>query len=93
MKSKRKKSSKKSNSKKAPFRIVRDLPLGKGKGIIITKKNKRLTVKGKVVQIEEEKVLHVSKGERSSPIQKFSFGSGTRVKSWKPETRISVEKV
>jgi len=73
----------KRNKKKLPYRIVRDLPVGEGKVIVMTKKGNRLTVKGEVIEVPN--------GQKHLQTRSIhcSFGSGTKVEveEWKPKQK------
>ena len=81
MKSKKKKSSRKSPRKKPE--VVRDLPLGPGKGLLATKNGDKITVNhGRVVKIQNAIVLHSLRKPFSQGV-KASFADGTKVLKWK----------
>ncbi len=57
---------------------IKDLPLGRGKGIIKTRKGERIRVNGRVILTKsKKKYLVVEKSSRQA------FGPGTRVERWK----------
>lgn len=76
--------------KKGPsYRIVKNLPLGEGKGILITKKGDSIGVSGEVVVLNERQNLIVKKRSAGNPgCTRLSFSSGTRVGKWKPRSPI-----
>lgn len=81
MKSKRKKSDRESK-RRTPYQIVKDLPLGPGKGVLITKDGKKIKINhGRVVEVNGAKVLQSLKKPFSQG-NKSSFAGGTRVKEW-----------
>lgn len=81
MKSKRKKPDREPK-RRTPYQIVKDLPLGPGKGLLITKKGKRTMVNhGRVVKVNGVKVLQSLKKPFSQG-NKSSFADGTRVRKW-----------
>jgi len=81
MKSKKKKSSRKSPRKK-PYKVVKDLPLGPGKGLLATKNGDKITVNhGRVVKVQNAIVLHSLRKPFSQGV-KASFADGTKVLNW-----------
>ena len=80
----------KKKKKKLPYKVgkVRDLPVGKGRVIVVTKKGNQITVEGAIVLKSNKKHLVVPVGnDGNSRDCALSFGDGTRVikvKRWEP---------
>jgi len=82
MRSKKKKSRRKSLQKK-PYEVIRDLPLGPGKGLLATKNGDKITINhGRVVKVQNSIVLHSLRKPFSQGV-KDSFADGTKVLNWK----------
>ena len=82
MRSKKKKSRRKSLQKK-PYEVIRDLPLGPGKGLLATKNGDKITINhGRVVKVQDAIVLHSLRKPFSQGV-KDSFADGTKVLNWK----------
>ena len=72
--------------RKLPYKKVKSLPLGSGKGILIPKKNqdKPIRVSGEVVIIKGQKnLLATKKDPENQGCTKLRFGPETRVLKWK----------
>jgi len=72
--------------KKLPYKVkvVRDLPVGRGRVIVATKKGTEITVEGAIVLKSNKKHLVVSVGNDGNLSNcTLSFGGGTRIKKVK----------
>jgi len=72
--------------KKLHWKKVKRLPLGPGKGILITKKNqdKPIRVSGEVVIIKGQKnLLATKKDPENQDCTKLCFSPETRIRKWK----------
>jgi hypothetical protein len=72
--------------RKLPYKKVKSLPLGPGKGILITKKkqNEPIRVSGDVVIVKGQKNLFVTKKDpENQNCTKLCFSPETRVLKWK----------
>jgi len=78
--------------KKLPYRKVKSLPLGPGKGILITKKKQEpiRVSSGNVVIIKGQKnLLATKKDPENQNCTKLCYSPETRVLKWKPRATKS----
>jgi len=68
-----------------PYKKVKNLPLGPGRGILITKKKQEpVRVSGNVITIKEQKRLIATKKDpENQNCTKLCFSSETRVLKWR----------
>jgi hypothetical protein len=76
--------------RKLPYKKVRNLPLGPGKGILITKKSPEpIRVSGEVVIVKGEKRLLAKKNNlENQNCIKLCFSPETRVLKWKSRAKF-----
>jgi hypothetical protein len=76
--------------RKSLYKKVRNLPLGPGKGILITKKNPEpIRVSGNVVIIKGQKnLLATKKDPGNQNCTKLCFNPETRVLKWKSRAKF-----
>jgi hypothetical protein len=75
--------------RKLPYKKVRNLPLGPGKGILITKKREPIRVSGEVVIVKGEKrLLAKKKNSENQDCIKLCFSPETRVLRWKTRAKF-----
>ena len=80
-------------NRELPYKIVKNLPVGKGVIVLRTKKGKTIEVAGKVKKLPNEEKHLQSKSNNKHSIS-LSFGPGTEVmdiKEWRP--RITLEEI
>ena len=76
--------------RKLPYKKVKSLPLGPGKGILITKKKQEpVRVSGNVIIIKGQKnLIATKKNPENQNCKKLCFSSETRVLKWKARAKF-----
>jgi len=76
--------------RKLPYKKVKNLPLGPGKGILITKKKQEpVRVSGDVIVVKAEKRLIATKKDpENQNCTKLCFSPETRVLKWKSRAKF-----